>query len=157
MTRRAGVLLEVMLALALLVAAGIVILSTLDRSAAGLKAARDQLYAADLARSAMAKIEAGIENAQSLNGPVPAWSEPTDTLGSNDTAGEFEDDLPPPSGWELDIKTEPSVHEGLTLVTVNAVRRSPGPGQREVASYTLCQLVRLGADNAAKESEGGTR
>ena len=57
--RRGALLLEVVLALALFVTAGIAILSMVGQSVGSLKSAREKLHAADLARSAMAKIEAG--------------------------------------------------------------------------------------------------
>lgn len=151
MNRRAAVLLEIMLALSLLIAAGIAITATLDRSSAGMTIARDHFVATELARSAMSKIEAGIENMQNLNGPVPVWTEPEDTEGGT-VGSKFDDALPSPSGWELEVKTEPSGHEGLVLVIIRAVRKTAG--DRESASCTLRQLIRL-RTKAEPDSPGG--
>src|SRR5437762_4748194 len=47
--------------------------SLVDRAVEGMQRSRLSEKAADLARSAMAKMEAGIETAGTLNGPVRAW------------------------------------------------------------------------------------
>jgi type II secretory pathway pseudopilin PulG len=139
-------LLEVMLALAIFVMAGTAILALVGRSVAGMERARLAQRAADLARSAMAKIEAGLETPQTLNGPVRAWEPEGEIRG-----GGVVDSLPADSGWELKIDTEPSQFAGLTRVTVRALKQSAGA---ERASYTLRQLVRLGGKG--EDRAGGT-
>jgi Tfp pilus assembly protein PilV len=139
--RRGALLLEVVLALALFVTAGIAILSMVGQSVGSLKAAREKLHAADLARSAMAKIEAGIESAEVLNGPVPAWREETDSSADGNDARLTD--------WELRVQTEPSSYSGLTLVTVTAAKA----GNKSGPAYTLKQLVRL-SPRAADEAGG---
>lgn len=150
---RGALLLEVLLALALFVTAGMAILSMVGQSVGSLRAARDEQHAADLARSAMAKIEAGIETAEVLNGPVPAWREETDA-DADGNAGKATE-------WELSVQTAPSNYPGLTLVTVIA-RKSAGAG----TSYTLKQLVRAlakaedeagGMDDVAAEAARGAK
>lgn len=150
--RRAGILLEVMVALAIFVAAAIAVLAMVDRSAASLAEARRQRAAVDLARSAMSKLEAGLATPETLNGPVPAWSEEnSETIGDAPAA---------PSGWELRISTEPTSFAGLTLVTVEAVRASQA-GDRVLTSFTLRQFVRLAGSGpvavSAEADSGGTR
>ncbi|MBC7771966.1 MAG: hypothetical protein H7210_05690, partial [Pyrinomonadaceae bacterium] len=57
--RRGTMLLEVMLALALFIGAGAAVLSIVGQSVGSLKATRERQHAVDLARSAMAELEAG--------------------------------------------------------------------------------------------------
>lgn len=136
--RRGGLLLEVMLAVAIFIAAALTILGAVSNAAESFEASRLRQRATDLARSAIAKIEAGIETAETLNGPVPEWRD------EEASATEFEDELPPPSGWELAIMTTPFGAGELTMVEVTATKRLELSG-RTVASATLRQLVRLSA------------
>lgn len=86
MIRRASILLEVLLATAVFAFAGIVVLAAVDGSVAdGSRAARRSL-AMDVARSAVARIEAGIpeagEDEQAAPGLRVAWRlEPSDFPG----------------------------------------------------------------------------
>ncbi|HYE60483.1 MAG TPA: hypothetical protein VD997_00680 [Phycisphaerales bacterium] len=131
---RGAILLECVLALALFVAAGLTIMGMMDRAASSVADTRDYEIAVDVARSAMAQIEAGIASPETLNGPVPQWRDAMDAT--------FDDDLPDESGWNLEITTEPSQFDGLTKVSVRAFRQDPG-SEDELVSYTLHQLVRL--------------
>jgi len=89
----------------------------------------------------MAKIEAGVESAEVLNGPVPAWREETDSnVDGNDSRM---------TDWELKVQTEPSSYAGLTLVTITAGKTGNAGG----SAYTLKQLVRLSA--RAEDEAGG--
>jgi hypothetical protein len=72
--RRGALLLEAMFALAIFVMAGSAVLALVGGARQSMERVALDRRAADLARSAMAKIEAGIESAQSLNGPVKPWS-----------------------------------------------------------------------------------
>lgn len=145
--RRGALLMEVVLSLALLVTVGMVVLSAISRSTGGLRLARERQMAVDLARSAMAKLEAGIETTTTLGGPVKAWSEDTNLA----EVSEEGDD----TGWELVVETEPSQFDGLTYVTITARRAvvggfsQTGSGNAG-ASFTLRQLVRV----VAKEEDG---
>lgn len=163
-TRGGGILLEVMLALALLVMGSMTILGAMSQSIRSLEATRLKQQAADLARSAMARIEAGIATPDTLQGPVPAWeSDPEsgadelngdafpDEFGLAAGVGRSED-----SGWELEIDTSPSPFAGLAIVRVRALRRASVDSDRILGQYTLEQLVRLGAletDEAGEEDE----
>jgi hypothetical protein len=114
--------------------------------------------AADLARSAMAEIEAGIATVDSLEGPVPPWTDPAGDMGlqfegERVAAAQSADE---PTGWELEIDVESSPFDGLTLVTVRAIKRPSLDSQRIETDYTLRQLVRLGslgADEAGAEDD----
>ncbi|MBZ0172679.1 MAG: hypothetical protein K8E66_09895 [Phycisphaerales bacterium] len=75
MTRGTGaILLEVLLALALFVVTSLTLLSVISQSIEGLRRSQDRLLAADHARNAMARIEAGIARPETLNGPVTPWN-----------------------------------------------------------------------------------
>ena len=160
-TRRGALLLEVMLALAIFVAGGLAILGLVRGSMLDLDHARQTLHAADVARSAMSRIEAGLANPATLNGPVELWDGRAaaesayldageDLAMGMDDAASVEDPL-----WELEVDTAPSQFADLSEVTVRA-RRLASPGStRVVASYTLRQLVRLGRRDEDTVGEDG--
>jgi hypothetical protein len=152
--RRGALLMETILALAIFVMAGTAVLSLMRGAAGGLIQAREMEKAADLARSAMAKMEAGLATPQTLNGPVRPW------LVEDAEKGERHEgaDEGASTGWELEIDTEKSQFTGLTSVTVRAVKRDESGGGRASAgmpevSYTLRQLVRLGGKGEDKAGD----
>ncbi len=163
-TRRGGILLEVMLALALLVVGSMTILGAMSQSIHSIEATRLKQQAADLARSAMARIEAGIATPETLQGPVPAWDSNPDS-GEDELIGDtFSDEFGlaaelgwgEESGWELEIDTSPSPFAGLAVVRVRALRHASADSDRIIGQYTLEQLVRLGTletDEAGEEDE----
>jgi hypothetical protein len=149
--RRGLLLMEALLALAIFVMIGIAILSMVHGAGTTVARSRDAARAADLARSAMAMLEAGMATPRTLSGPVRSWAE------AQERADEFAFGLgnevgPGGSPWELEIETSPSEFTGLTRVTVRALRRVSANSEQLAASYTLRQLVRL---NAAAEDEAG--
>src|SRR5690606_31527456 len=105
--------------------------------------------AADLAATAMARIEARLVAPESLTGPAERWDEEQrqsleDAMGGAApleplTLDEFGAGV---SGWELAVETEPAPFDGLTLVAVTATFRDPVRVGAPGASYTLRQLVR---------------
>jgi Tfp pilus assembly protein PilV len=142
--RRGLMLLECLLALAVFVAAGLTILSMCDQASGSMQASRDLSRATDLARSSMAKLEAGLVSAETLNGPAAAW-----------TSDDAYVDVPgtPSGGWTVEVRTAPSSFDGLTLVTLRAFfMKASG---EEGVSYTLHQLVRLGAAGGGRERAVG--
>lgn len=145
-TARGALLLEMLVALGLFVVGGLAISAAVDRGLGALAQDREETRAADLVRSAMAQIEAGIATPQTLTGPVQAWRDDTSALQGDDEAGPsmrvFDEGATDETDWELEVLTEPSEFEGLTLVSVTAMRVDQLSG--EVAfSHTLHQLVRL--------------
>lgn len=130
-------LLEAVLALAVFVIAGGAILNLVRQTMTGLDQSRLTARAADLARSTMAKIEAGIDTPQTLNGPLERQP------GEESMR----------SGWELRIDTEPSQFRGLTRVTVEAVKLGEGSKESVQAQYKLVQLVRLSGKGEDKAGE----
>jgi hypothetical protein len=127
--RTGAVLLEVVLAIAIFVMAATAILVLEDRSFSGLSRMREAEQARDMACSAMARLECGLDTARTLSGPVKP-----------------EQGFAAPAGkWELKVESEPSQFAGLTKVSVTAMKKSGGRDSDAVsASYTLRQLVRLG-------------
>lgn len=138
MIRRGALLIEGMVAVAVFVAAGLAILAAMRSAAHEARRERDLLRAMDLARSAMSSMEAGLATPEQLDGPVPKWSE--------DSAG-FDDALPEPSGWSIQIDTATSSFDGLAMITVR-VSRTVGRSGEAIEVYTLHQLVRLGSPGA---------
>ncbi len=141
-------LLEAVLALAVFVIAGGAILNLVRQTMTGLDQSRLTARAADLARSAMAKIEAGIDTPQTLNGPLERQP------GEESMR----------SGWELRIDTELSQFRGLTRVSIEAIKRGEGAAEALQAQYKLVQLVRLsgkgedkagGQDSLAEKAQQG--
>jgi len=138
--------------------AGLAVLSLVNGSVSGLGRSRDTATAADLARSAMARLEAGLGTSQSLSGPVGRWEEDESAWEGDDAAGPMEgfaDMAPAPTLWEIEVDTEPSTFDGLTLATVRAFRRVSETSEDLAAEFTLRQLVRLsaGGEDVAGETD----
>jgi len=151
---RAALLLEVLVSLAILVTLSMAISAVVRDTSERLALSADQVVAEDMARSALAQIEAGIATPESLNGPVPAWDpagaalELGDEIGPR-SSGEIElgSGSGEPSGWVLEIDTQPSPYDGLTLVSVRAEREEAAG-----INATLHQLIRF--REAGPESVG---
>lgn len=91
--RRGAVLLEIMVALAIFVGAGAVVLGSVININRSLAASRDRQVAIDIARSKMAELEAGITTAERLNDQfVSRLVEPLDTRGDVDSMAAFGED-----------------------------------------------------------------
>lgn len=156
---RGGVLVEAIFALAIFVGAALTILSSMSQAVAAFKRARDAEQAADLARSALAMLEAGLATPETLSGPIDPARVAHGLAAEHDELGtEAGFDAPE---WELIVDTEGG--GGLTLVTVTA-RRLGARSDVVEASYTVRQFVPLGpreADMAgepdALETAGGSR
>lgn len=134
--RRGALLLECLLAVAVLAAFGIAIWGVVGRSQDAAQRTRWEAIASDLARSAMARIESGVARPESLQGPAYRNLESSD--GRSGSAGPPDAEL-----WELDIHTEASEFEHLTHVAVRAFRKRGEQSKDEAVSYTLHQLIRL--------------
>lgn len=131
--RRAALLLELLISLVILVGAGLAVMGMLSQGVRAAKEATNHLKAMDLAMSALAKIEAGIETPERLDGPVSVWVD--EQAGSG---AAFADSAPPPTDWRLEIETNRAGHADLTIVSVRAIHDRPG-GVR----FTAAQLLRL--------------
>ncbi|MBL8962955.1 MAG: hypothetical protein KF787_06190 [Phycisphaeraceae bacterium] len=142
---RGALLLEALVALAVFVGAGLAFVTVLEQSTEAMIRARDLRQACDLASSALARMEAGIDTAETLDGPVPPWDDTSD--GGVLQAG---------SGgrWEIDVVTEPSAFAGLTRVTVTAIKRPASGGEHVRASYAMTQLIRVSSGDEGRGVSG---
>ncbi len=142
--RRAGLLLEALLALALLATSSALLTGVVRDSSARLARAGDEATAADLARSAIARVEGGLATPETLSGPAPAWDPAALLAPGAEGAAVSSDDIaiegsaPTETEWVLSIETQPTPYDGLTLVSVTATREAAGG-----RGYTIHQLVRL--------------
>jgi Tfp pilus assembly protein PilV len=158
--RRGAILLETIVAISLFVMAAITIYAALARSAEAVERSRSSEHAADLARSAMAMIEAGLATPESLNGPLTPAKAAMGLAADEDALdGGVADTSTAAAGdaaWELEISSEPSGYDGLTLIGVRAMKRTAGSGggfgggsdgsdlgPGVIASFTIHQYVRL--------------
>lgn len=123
--RSGAILLECLLALAIFVGGAVTVLALVDRSIGDMGRVRETRTAADLAKSAMARIEAGDATAEALAGRVRED-------GTEDDAADGD------AYWELEIGTAPTAFQGLTRVAVRAVKRE---GSAVSAEFELVQLV----------------
>ena len=142
---RGALLLGALVSLAILVTVSMAISAVVRDSVDRLGGSADHAVAADYARSALSQIEAGIATPESLSGPVPVWDASEAIEDAGDAYGPVSSDqIEPgggsaePSGWMLEIETQPSPYDGLTLVSVTALLEAE-PGVRA----TLHQLVRF--------------
>lgn len=135
MRRRAAILLECVVALAILVSVSMVLVGTATRAVDAMQRARQTEQAADLARTTLTQIELGLLPLERATGPVEPWRDDGDAT--------FDDDLVEETGWRLETTSEPSPFEGLTLVTVRAMYQPGGEGGEVRAWYALTQAVRL--------------
>lgn len=154
---RGALLLEMLLALGLFVVAALTISAAVDRGSGSIIRQRDLLRAGDLARSAMARLEAGLATPETLSGAVPAWGMGDEMEGEAIASVEgiaFDEDADE-SGWEIEVEREASEFEGLSVVRVTA-RRVDSESGDVLVEHTLHQLVRLieeGAEIAGEEDE----
>jgi type II secretory pathway pseudopilin PulG len=146
---RGSILLEVILAVAIFTAAALVVLRQVSFASDAVQRARDQERAADVARSAMAMLEAGLETPETLNGPL-APARVAYGLGSTTKAAPSAETF---INWELVVDVQPSPFEGLAKVRVTAIW---GGGQSvERARYSLAQLVPLSGGPGGRDADGG--
>ena len=158
---RGGVLLEVMVALAILLMAAMTIGGIVIDSINGMVQTRQTMQACDLARSTMAEIEAGLLDPTSLSGPIVRWDSSRLLMEMDQSpAGEGMESGPIGPGpamptnlgdqteelWNVEVDTEPTEASGLFLVTVTAWLGTQADPDLQQASYTLRQVVRLGAE-----------
>lgn len=106
MSRRGSILLEVLLAIAVFVFAGVVILGVMQETVAAGGRAERRALAMDMARTRMAEIEAGVEEGAE-----------SDAVGgaSNEADGAIAD---PRRGLRVESRTEASEFDGLELAVV---------------------------------------
>ena len=134
-----------MVALTIFVFTALAVLGAVSQGISSAEQTRDRTKAVDLARSTMAKLEAGLGTPQSLAGPERPWEPEPDPEAPFDENADFgfSEAAPPPSLWEVEVETVPSEFVGLTHVIVTAAKRASAESDRVVVSFVLHQLVRL--------------
>lgn len=159
--RRAAVLLEMVIALAIFVT-GATMLTQLQTSITrSLDRARLSTEAADLARKTLAELEAGIIELADLRTMRVRTEQSKDRMEREFDA----DELGEPSPWRLSVHTERSPYEGLTLVALTVAHvgetgatTAPTfdePTSRNEVRVTIRQLMRL-RDEMREPTEGGS-
>ena len=148
---RGAVLFEVLLALALFVGAAAFTLGALRSSLTALDRSRRESLAADLARSKMSELEAGLITVADLQGRERGLRR----VGSVELA---EDQSfatgAPGSFWTIDVRTGMSEFSDLTLVELTVRETTTGEADRSGVSCTLRQLVALrGIDSEEYEAD----
>lgn len=156
MNRRAGLLLEAVVALAILVASGLVILSVMRDASTRVHRLQLDRKAIDLAASAAALIDSGASTPERLNGPVPDWSSGW-LSGSAGQAGrsDFQDELPTPTGWRLRAVAAQGPNDSVRRIEITAEYtpdRTAGASRlgddAPAASATTTRLVRRESTDA---------
>jgi len=142
MSRRGGILLETVIALALFAAGAIFVLQAMRDGIAAMDRSRQRQEAVDLARSALARLETGIINMEDLR---------AGRLDPDGSEAELED-VAEASPFIVDATSERSAYAGLSLVEVRlrAANAADGDGPGPILC-TLRQLVRLGDDASGEE------
>lgn len=141
---RASILLEVVVSIAMFVAVGMTILGVMGQGEAALRETRDRERAMDLARSAVAAIEAGLATPQSVamlvRAPAggPAWLM-LDPDAGEDAGGVTGIDE---GSMELEVDVEPTADVGLSLLTVRVGLARTG-GAAGPGALVLRQIVRM--------------
>lgn len=140
--RRGGLLLETLIALAILVMVGLFALAgARDGLAASERAAR-RAAAVDLAASRLAEIEAGLVSLDAV-GDLSSISLEEDGVG-------FEDD-PPAWPFAIEVESSPSMFDGL--VRVEVVVRLDDPESPDADPIELARLVTLVDERGPDDEE----
>lgn len=135
MSRRGWLLLECVVALALLVGSGAAVASLLATTLESTRRARDVREAVVAAQNALARIEAGLGTPETLSGPVRTGE------GFEGGADQVE------AKWVLRFEVSPSRFAGLTEVTAEV--RAAGADAAAEPVAAIRQLVRLRALGAS--------
>ena len=150
--RRGGLLIEMIVAIALFVGAGLVVSGSMRDGVRSSIRAMDRERAHDIASSAFALVAAGVATVDEIDGPVPAYEDP-------DSNENFADLLPAPTGWTIEASTERSSFGALTLLTITAARTgvdgAPDPTAVSATVKGLGHIARALEDAELQESELG--
>lgn len=137
-----AILLECLLALALLLAAGVTVLACLDRAADAVGRRTRETVASQVAASAMALIDSGAMTPETVQGP----------------ASRLRDGVAVAASWNIAVDTEPSAFGSLTLVTVRVFDAGTSAASERAPLAVARQLVDLGAvrDRSSASSPGSS-
>ena len=141
--RDGAVLLELLIALAIFVGAASVILAATTQVGRGLALARDRQIALEIALSCVAELEAGLTAVERLHDSV------VDVAAFSDDeidVGVGEETIDVDGRWRLEVDTQRSRFEGLSIVTLRVFNARDGS-----EAAVLRQLVRLGSTGSGGE------
>lgn len=160
--RTGAVLLEILIALALFVSSGGVILGAVSTIRMRCADNADRTAAAHLAATLMAELEAGLTTAERIDGSVVDIASPSDEARQHVRVAIDEDAGLGSGRWRLAVQTEQSRFTELTVVTIRVYDTKGRDGavahaaEDEVEVYALRSLIRLrggGGDAAGEEFE----
>ncbi len=131
--RRGLLLLEMVIALAIFVAVGTLILSTIRQAMLSTRDAKDLVRAEDFAASVLALIETEIDTAENLNGPLPEWDPEEGYFGGAIASASAMGFASASETWIVEIETAPAGAAGFTsvIVTVSLEDRPAISAMRE--------------------------
>lgn len=146
---RGLLLLELVIALAIFVTVGTLILSSIRQALLSTQHARDLVRAEDFAASVLALIETDLDTPENLSGPLPEWDAKegyfSDVMGGASAFG-FASAA---ENWIIDIETSPGSIPGFTsvIVTVSLEERPSVLATRE-SLVPLAAVTRTGGGGA---------
>ncbi len=151
MSRRGALLLEVLIALSIFVGAAGVALAALSSIRLELRKQEDRRAAIDVAISRLVELEAGITTVERLNdAEYDSAEESFNATGDV----EFDEREVGPKRWRIEVMTEASRFEGLTLVTLRVYDTQRALSEREERpTVTLYQLIRLERGGAGEPAD----
>ena len=155
MKRRGAILLEMVIAVAILVMASLAISASLRDALSSLQRSQDEARAGDIARSAIARLEAGMARPELLSGPLTAWEGEADRFEGDPLVDALAfsqpDGIAVDDDWFVTVETEATSFRQLTSVTV-IVERVDESGE-PIVQRRLTQFVRL--RDGAEDTIGG--
>ena len=147
--RRGAILLETLIALALFLAASGFALGAMRTALARLERSVLEGIAIDLAQSKLAELEAGISDLADLRDGGGAL----DRVGSIDVEDLAPNAVPYGERWELEVDSEPSEYDGLSLVTITIREVPDDTEQLDLFEVSVSQLIPLRDDGGAAYDE----
>ena len=144
--RRGAILLECMLTLALLLAASLTVLASMDRAMSSAVRMEERADAMDCAVTGLALVEAGLMPLENIQGPVSKWRD-DDVLVRRRI------------DWRISVDTQPTTHDGLMLAIVRVYRgdgsdAAPSSLSNEQPVVTLHQYIQLRTGELGAALEG---
>jgi len=134
---RGAILLELLIALAILVAAGGTIIGSISMVTTGLTRQRNHSIALDIAISKMAMLEAGLTTVERLNDTYVNPSAVRTETRQGDAAT-FDDETATLQGrWRLEVTSERSRFTGLSLVSIRVIDTKISPNSKQSSSGSL--------------------
>jgi len=147
--RRGLLLLELVIALAIFVTVGTLILSSIRQALLSTQHTRDMVRAEDFAASVLALIETDLDTPGNLSGPLPGWDAEDGYFGASLGGASAFGFAAAAENWIIDIETAPGGIPGFTsvIVTVSLEERPTVIATRETL-VPLAAVTRAGGGGA---------